>query len=355
MSGGTTPGREAVGTTAPGPALPSAALGSTAVRTTSAGTLLDDGLVGLAEGLASVDDVRRTDGSRVLSLRLHGGLHLDVLPDRGLDLGAAWWAGVPVAWRSPHLVDPGPGYGWEERFIGGLLATCGPDNIGEPRGASGQHGTHHLTRATDVRWWREREGDEVTVHVRGEVGHSTLYGTRLVVSREIVVRTGTCAVEVHDVVRNDGHASVGVPLLYHVNLGAPLLRPGARLLVDAPPPAVRDALPAGRSPLVLPDPAPGAAAVVAEHRPRAAVARLTGTGHGVDVEVRWTGDTLPRLCTWAWPASGAWVLGVEPTNAPLFGSERDQPHAGAPLLEPGASWRTGVTIAVVPTADEEDA
>ena len=29
-----------------------------------------------------------------------------------------------------------------------------------------------------------------------------------------------------------------------------------------------------------------------------------------------------------------------------IGPERDLPHAGAPVLDPGATWRTGVRIAV---------
>jgi len=62
--------------------------------------LLDRGLVSLPEAVATVDDVTRAGGERVLALRLAGGLALDVLPDRGLDLGATWWAGVPVAWLS---------------------------------------------------------------------------------------------------------------------------------------------------------------------------------------------------------------------------------------------------------------
>lgn len=310
---------------------------------TAAAALLDTGLIALPEAVASVDDVVR-GRERVLVLRFAGGLQLDVLPDRGLDIGATWWAGVPVAWRSPHRVDPGPGHGWEQRFLGGLLVTCGPDNIGPARDGLDQHGSHHRTPATEVRWWRERVGDELEIHVSGLVGCSTLYGLRLVVEREIVVGTGRARVEVRDTVRNDGYSAVPVPLLYHVNLGAPLLAPGSRLVVDADRTRLRE--PTDRDPLVMPPPGPGLDAVVAEHSPVRSGARLVGTAG--DVVVDWTDDTLPRLCTWAWPAAGAWVLGVEPANAPQFGTERDEPGAGAPVLQPGASWRTGVTIEIIP-------
>jgi Domain of unknown function (DUF4432) len=177
--------------------------------------LVDDGRVSLLEALASVDEATRPSGDRALVLRLAGGLSLDVLPDRGLDIGAAWWGGAPIAWRSPHLVDPGPAGSWENRFLGGLLATCGPDNVGPSRGTSGQHGSHHLSRAHDMRWWRQRTDEGIDVHVRGAVGHTRLYGPRLVVEREIVSGTGRPSVEVRDIVRNSGDEPIGVPLLYH--------------------------------------------------------------------------------------------------------------------------------------------
>lgn len=318
-----------------------------------AGELLAEGLVALPEAVAPVLDVVQPGGERLLVVRLAGGLSLDVRPDRGLDLGPAWWGDVPLAWRSPHRADPGPGAGWEERFLGGLVVTCGPENIGPPTATAGQHGSHHLTPATEVRWWREVTPSGVAVHIRGVVGFSTLYGTRLVVEREIVATTGRARVEVRDVVRNDGDTAVGVPLLYHVNLGAPLLVPGGRLRVDAGRTRLREPLPPGRAALEMPDPSPGAVAVVAEHRDLPVAAgrsRAVLTGGTADVAVDWTAATLPRLCTWAWPARGAWVLGVEPANAPLFGPERDGQHTGAPVLRPGESWRTGVAVEVLPPA-----
>ncbi|MFC7879024.1 DUF4432 family protein [Isoptericola sp. NPDC057391] len=320
------------------------------------GRLLDDGRAALPDALASVDEAVTAGGQRALVVRVAGGLSVDVLPDRGLDLGAAWWAGVPVAWRSPNPRDPGPGRDWEDRFLGGLLATCGPDNIGSPRGASGQHGTHHLTPAHDVRWWRERtDGGELEVHVTGSVAHSTLYGARVVVDREVVVATGRPWVEVRDTVRNVGTEPVGVPLLYHVNLGAPVLLPGSRLVTGAGEPAPAAPLPPRRDAVTFPEPARGAAYVVAEHPGvgdvdgwARAVVSPTGLAHpdGAEVVVEWRAASMPRLYSWLWPAAGSWVLGVEPANAPLAGPERDLPHGGAPVLGPGESWECGVRVGV---------
>ncbi len=313
--------------------------------------LLDEGMVTLPEALASVDEATRASGDRVLILRVAGGLSLDVLLDRGLDIGAAWWNGIPLAWRSPNLVDPGPGRGWEDRFLGGLLATCGPDNIGPPRAGRGQHGTHHLTRAHDVRWWREHTVDGVEVHVGGTVAGTQLNGRRVLVEREIVTGTGAPFVEVRDTVSNRSDQPVAIPLLYHVNVGAPMLRPGARLQVDSDGHRLRHPCPAGREPLVVPAPEAGAEAVVAEHlgvRSDEGWARAVLDTSWADgrLVVGWNVAVLPRLFTWNWPARGAWVLGVEPANSPMFGPERKEPHGGAPLIGPGEEFRTVVRIGV---------
>jgi len=325
--------------------------------------LVTAGYAPLVDLVADVGEVVAAGGERVLRLRLAGGLHLDVLLDHGLDLGQAWYAGVPVAWRSPNPVDPGPWADWESRFRGGLLVTCGPDNIGEPREGRGQHGTHHGTPAHDVTWRRVERDGEIVVEVSGSVAHTSLGGPRLVVRRTIRLATGSGAVTVDDVWRNAGAAPAGIALLYHVNLGAPLLAPGGRVEVDAGDGRLttrtREPLPEGRTALDVPGADPGHAPVVAEHRSPAwdaatatdtAVAVLTGPDGAPRASVTWTTATLPRLDTWCFPQTGTWVLGIEPANAALFGPERTRPWAGAPVLAPGEELRARVVVDVDPAS-----
>lgn len=314
--------------------------------------LLTDGLAANLDLIADVASVRTDEGERVIRVRLAGGLSFDVLVDHGLDIGPAWLGGIPVAWRSALPSDPGPGADWESRFRGGLLATCGPDNIGEPHAGAGQHGTHHHTPATGVAVHREVHDGEARVRVSGTIAHVRLGGRRIVIDREISAATGSSAVLIRDVVRNIGTSAVGVPLLYHVNLGAPVVRPGARVLSNADAVRTREPLPAGRDATTVPEVAPDHVPVVAEHRsaawdtgePEWAGAHLESGGE-IRAALRWSVRTLPRLNTWVFPAQGTWVVGIEPSNAPLFGPERDEPEAGAPRLEPGDSWTCAVEIA----------
>ena len=107
-------------------------------------------------------------GVRALRLRTGGSLSLDVLCDRGMDLGAAEYRGAPLAWASPTgVVAPHfrelQGEGWLRSFGGGLLVTCGLQNVGEPSVRNGEelglHGrisnTPAALLAREVRWERE--------------------------------------------------------------------------------------------------------------------------------------------------------------------------------------------------------
>jgi len=127
------------------------------------------------ESVASVTDRLAQPGSsdhaRVLHAQVTGGLAVDVLPARGLDVGAASVAGHPLAWASPvadaRALDRAMGEAWIDRFTGGLLATCGLANFGPARDADatglGVHGDVHHLPARNVRATPSRGLPEVVV------------------------------------------------------------------------------------------------------------------------------------------------------------------------------------------------
>src|SRR5215210_2848 len=74
------------------------------------------------------------DGVGAVDVRTGGGLRYTVLPARGLDIASGEVDGLPLAWRTA-VGDVHPAYthlslGWNVGWFGGLLATCGLDNVG---------------------------------------------------------------------------------------------------------------------------------------------------------------------------------------------------------------------------------
>ena len=283
----------------------------------------------IASAIQSVVSGGAADGCRAIDLRTWGGLDLRLLPDRGLDCGEAWFAGVPLAWVSEvgetaPLEDRLRGQEWRTAWGGGLVTTCGLHNVGAPSEGHGLHGEFSHRRARDVVVER---GDEELV-VRAVVEEAPF-----VLGREWRVRAGSGTATLRDVCRNTGTEPVPAPFLYHVNIGAPLWSAGARVHVDGADVTPRDADAAAH--VDTWDRAPEDAAddperVFEHERPsgEAVVSR-----ERLSLRVRWDLGTLPRLHQWVDPGLGA--LGIEPANCSVLGCAHDRAEGRLPVLAPG--------------------
>lgn len=328
----------------------------------TSGQLLDAGLVARPSGVAAVRellDPLPSGVGRVVDVRVMGGIDLELLADRGLDVGAAWYRGTPLSWTSPvgrgtPLSYPRGG-DWADRFRGGLVTTCGTDNIGPPTAHAGMHGRHSHLPATDVRSERVRDGGATVVRVSGTVEDVTMFGRRVVVFRTVETRTDTPLLVLRDVVANTGFDPVPLPLLYHLNLGAPLVVPGSRVHSGAGQVSPREPVAHVPDPSTLPEPGDGSAEAVFEHSGLPVVdgrAQVVVTSPSWDTAavVSWTSQALPRLYQWVWPTRRGWALAVEPATAALFGPDRGTPRE-APLLGPGATVATELAVRLVPRED----
>lgn len=316
----------------------------------------------LASARSSVIDGGPAHGSRAVDLRALGGIDLRVLPDRGLDLGAAWFGGVPIAWVSAvgeaqPLARPRDG-DWIAAFGGGLVTTCGLRNVGAPAEGHGLHGAYSHQRARDVRVERQvLDGGQAELVVSGVVDeHDGLTG-HLHLERRLSTRTGQGLVELTDRVTNLGGAAEPAPLLYHVNLGAPLWDDPAVLEVTSDDVVPRDD--AARAGVHRwsrpPEPDPGAPEQVFEHRltpDDAGWARATVTNPevGLRVEVAWATGAMPRCHQWVHPALG--VLGIEPANCSVLGRAADRAAGTLPVLEPGEARVTRLRLTAGPVSGE---
>jgi hypothetical protein len=142
------------------------------------------------------------------------------------------------------------------------------------------------------------------------------------------------------------------PVLYHVNLGAPLWAPGASLAIaDHRGALPRDADAAAA--VAVWDRAPAQDETperVFEHELAEAsegVARVEQPALGLAVEVRWDRAGLPRVHEWLHTAQGAYVLGIEPANCSVLGRAADRAAGTLAMLEPGEERETWVEVSAV--------
>ena len=313
--------------------------------------------VGDRSQLVSTRAVRLSDGSedgvRAIDVRASGGLSALVLADRGLDLGPVWAAGQQVSWQSTTGVVH-PSYtaeeAWLRSFHGGLLVTCGLQNVGpaaQDDGVSyGVHGRISNIPARNVTHRVIEQDGRLVAEVTGEVRETDVYGSDLVLRRRLRMPMGECAVTIHDEVENQGYAEAALMILYHVNVGYPVVAEGARLLLPAATVVARDepAQAAIADHAHFGPPADDFEQLVYEHRlvdpsVEQVTVAIANANHeptgGIALSVTYDPARLPRLWQWRMLAPGMYLTGLEPANCGILGRAAERAAGDLDWLRPG--------------------
>lgn len=103
------------------------------------------------------------------------------------------------------------------------MTTCGLQAVGSPCTDEGEELPLHGSIANqpcEQAYWTE-EGDILVVHM--VVKDEVIFGRKLRMEREIRVSTSENTFEIYDVIKNTGDRVEPVEILYHMNMGYPLL------------------------------------------------------------------------------------------------------------------------------------
>ncbi|WP_436714920.1 aldose 1-epimerase family protein [Roseiconus lacunae] len=198
----------------------------------------------------------RADGVEVVRIDT-GAIVMDVLPTRGMAIWKIDSRDTQYGWDSPvdgpvHPslvpIDDQSGLGWLEGFDE-LLTRCGLQSNGAPEhDDSGKlafplHGRIGNLPADGL----AIEYDEVAgrLELIGEIRESRLFFANLRMVSRIRVHAGSAKVDILDDVTNDGSQPTTIQLLYHINVGQPVLEEGAKVVMPVEELAPKDKLSAG--------------------------------------------------------------------------------------------------------------
>lgn len=170
------------------------------------------------------------------------GLHFSVLLDRGLDIGRASYKGVPIAYITPTGYAHPAFYEeedlrWLRNWHAGLMTGCGFQNVGLPQayedmtevGPLGLHGRLSNTPAENCSFSEEWEGSAYKLTVSGQVRMSAFTGENLLLKRTLETGLGDNSITIQDRVTNESFRPSPLMLLYHINIGYPMLSEDAVL------------------------------------------------------------------------------------------------------------------------------
>ncbi len=271
----------------------------------------------------------RERGMRAASIYTGSGFRFDVLIDRALDIGRAEYNGRPLAWLYPALGPLGQyepqGNGWLRTFGGGLVTTCGLTHFGQTEidgnEPLGLHGRISNLPAQQVRTSEEWRGDDYVLEIEGVTRQAVLFGENLSLHRKVTTRLGATSFTIEDVVRNDGFRATPHMILYHCNIGFPVVSPDSELIVNDESVIPRDEpARAGLSRHTRFDsPMPDFAEQVFFHKPRVvdsgqAVVAIVNRSLEYGVFIRYRAAELPCLAQWKMMGAGEYVCALEPAN-----------------------------------------
>ena len=338
--------------------------------------------VGSLDQVAGVRRVRLEDGPEdgvsAVEVRTGGGLSYTVVPSRTMDVSTAECDGIPIAWRTgAGEVHPAYVYrtnGWNMGWFGGLVATCGLDNVGSPGedelGPFAQHGHANGLAARQVgygaRWSAGPDGERCTFAVEGELREATGWGPGsydVALHRRIESDLGGRAIRIVDRVENLGQRPAPLMIQYHFNLGFPLVGPEAEIFSRA-----RRVFGANEHAEAVAAEARRVGPPAADYRPVVHFHELVpdrdglcevglvnpALAGGFGVALRFPAAELPFFKQWKALLDGRNVVAIEPGNCWGFGRGQERERGSLATLAPGEERSFHVELTVLRGAAELD-
>ena len=200
------------------------------------------------------------------------------------------------------------------RFEGGMLYTCGLDSVGGREGYE-LHGTLHNIPAEIIR----AECNESGILVEAIIRDTALFGKNLVLKRRVFTEIASDSVSVEDTLVNEGYKTEEYCLLYHINVGYPMLDNGAKVVADVESYTPRTAWAKQNETTMYEMNAstPNQEETCYFLNLKKPEITLVNGKIGKEFTVSYSGDTLPCFVEWKSMASGDYALGLEPCTTEL--------------------------------------
>ena len=168
------------------------------------------------------------DGMRLLVINNGSGLEATISLDRNADISRLRYKGMNMSYFSPcGYVAPAyyesKGADWLKSFTAGFLTTCGLQAVGSPCTDEGEELPLHGSIAntpTEYSFWYEEDGCLI---VKARTSDETIFGRKLCLCRTYTFPIGKNEFTFSDTIKNTGDKKEPFEILYHMNMGYPLL------------------------------------------------------------------------------------------------------------------------------------
>lgn len=275
----------------------------------------------------------------------NGVLDFTVLKNRCMDIGDMRYKGINMAFLSKTgLALPMPGgIDWvseqQSNLIGGFMFTCGLSNVGAMCEIDGVkypfHGRINLAPAEYCSCGVSGEETNLILHAEGRMREAVLQGRNLSITRRVETQLFQPGFTIKDLIVNEGFSKEPVLLLYHINLGWPLVDESTRIVI--PSSKTR------RERMGSPIDTAGELVLSHDAVPDAdgkVVCCVENEKLKIGMTLTYSKDALPSLGEWRSEAAGDYVAGLEPGLCGVEGRAELLKTGKAKILSPGESIDT---------------
>lgn len=302
----------------------------------------------------------RASGTRAVHVK-NGPLSFMLLPDKCLDMAELSWRGENISFLSkPGLQGRNHydtnGLEAQHSIMGGMLFTCGLENVCAPCSSRGRdYAMHGRIRTTPGEHLGiEVNEDNSTLSVRSEMREAELFGRNLVLKREISTRYNSPSIHIHDEVTNRAFKDEPFSILYHINTGYPFLDEGCYIRMNS-----SDVLPQNRHAensmdrwMQMDPPADNESEMVYRHdvvpdENGVCSCEIINPVKQLGFRIDWIKSQLKNCIEWKSPVSGDYVLAVEPSNSSFEGRKVLEERGELELLAPGETRTFDLTLSIL--------
>ncbi|HHT78632.1 MAG TPA: aldose 1-epimerase family protein [Actinobacteria bacterium] len=299
-----------------------------------------------------IDGVSR--GVRGIDIRNPEGVNLTILPDRGMDISSFSYKGIPFNWKSAvretsSVYYESRGAEWLRTFYGGFLTTCGLTTTGPANTDNGEelglHGRISNISAEKVIVDGEWKDDTYIVKARGKIREAKVFGDKLQLERKIYTWINKPKLVIEDTVENIGHAKSPLMILYHINIGYPVLDADSEVIEDKASIIPNDDTAKKEIGIFnkFSNPIKGFVErcyfhdIQADGEGYSNIALINSRfrgGQGIGLWIRFNKDNLPYLTQWKQMGMGEYVCGLEPCNNMGQGRKIEREKGRLRFIEP---------------------
>lgn len=293
----------------------------------------------------------RGKGMKFLGVRNGLGLEFTVSADRCADIARFTFKGDNYGFLSANgYVAPSYyddiGTGWLKSFSAGFLTTCGLTVVGNPTSDEGialpLHGSISNTPADRINW--TVGGDKIVIDA--VMRECAVFSHKLIMERRIICSREKNSVTIEDKITNTGDLKTPLMILYHTNIGYPLLSELAVLTIPSSqviPRTARAAADLERWAEILP-PQPRFEEQCYYHEFKGeGLASIYNPRIGKGLRITFDPRELGYFVQWKMTGVKDYALGLEPGNCHVDGRDKMRAEGKLKFLEPGESKTYSVT------------